>query len=237
MRGAYGKYRAHPLIGIVMDIFAPFDNADPALPFVVGQLGQSLDGRVATISGDSRDIGGAAGLNHLHQLRARVDAVVVGASTILADDPRLTVRLAPGNSPARVVIDPHGRIASDGQWLAQDGVRRILVTCCDSALARCDETIRLERRDGGIAPADIIAALHARGLRRILVEGGPITISRFIAAQALDRLHIVVSPLIIGSGKASLELPPVATLAEAKRPATRVFMLGGGDVLFDCDMR
>jgi diaminohydroxyphosphoribosylaminopyrimidine deaminase/5-amino-6-(5-phosphoribosylamino)uracil reductase len=220
-----------------MEIFAPFLAASPSRPFVVGQLGQSLDGRIATLSGDARDIGGLAGLDHLHALRAHVDAVVVGASTILADDPQLTVRRVPGVSPARVVIDPRGRIGEGGRWLAPDGARRLLITAGGSAPAGTDEIISLERTDEGFAPERIVAALYERGLKRVLIEGGAITLSRFIQASCLDRLHVVVSPLIIGSGKSALDLPPISTLAEALRPPTRVFHLGGSEVLFDCDLR
>jgi riboflavin-specific deaminase-like protein len=220
-----------------MEIFSPFLAASPSRPFVVGQLGQSLDGRIATLSGDARDIGGVAGLDHLHALRAHVDAVVVGAATILADDPQLTVRRVPGVSPARVVIDPRGRIGEGGRWLAPDGARRLLITIGGSAPAGTDEVISLERTGEGFSPKSIVNALYERGMKRVLIEGGAITLSRFIQAGCLDRLHVVVSPLIIGSGKPALELPPISTLAEALRPPTRVFHLGGSEVLFDCDLR
>src|SRR5207253_8868900 len=94
----------------------------------VGQLGQSLDGRVATETGHSHYINGPAGLNHLHRLRALVDAVVVGIGTALADDPQLTVRRVAGPQPARVVIDPRGRLPSGAKLLAQDGTRRLVLT-------------------------------------------------------------------------------------------------------------
>jgi diaminohydroxyphosphoribosylaminopyrimidine deaminase / 5-amino-6-(5-phosphoribosylamino)uracil reductase len=71
----------------------------------------------------------------------------------------------------------------------------------------------------------------------ILIEGGAWTVSSFIAARAVDRLHVLVAPLIIGSGKTGLSLPPIDRLADALRPATRVHILADGDVLFDCDLR
>jgi diaminohydroxyphosphoribosylaminopyrimidine deaminase/5-amino-6-(5-phosphoribosylamino)uracil reductase len=92
-----------PAPRLAHDLFVPFSEAPIHRPFVVAQIGQSLDGRIATISGESRDINGAAALDHLHRIRANVDAVVVGASTIVADDPQLTVRRVEGKSPARVV--------------------------------------------------------------------------------------------------------------------------------------
>ncbi|HTO78925.1 MAG TPA: RibD family protein, partial [Methylocystis sp.] len=97
------------------DLFAPFRDASPDRPFVVGQLGQSLDGRIATLSGESRDISGDSALVHLHRIRAHVDAVVVGAGTIVADDPRLSVRRVEGRNPARVVIDPSGKLDEQGK--------------------------------------------------------------------------------------------------------------------------
>jgi len=88
-------------------LFAPFEAGTTDQPFVIAQLGQSLDGRIATLSGDSKYINGASALDHLHRLRARVDAVVVGVGTVVADDPLLTVRRAGGRNPARVVLDPN----------------------------------------------------------------------------------------------------------------------------------
>lgn len=217
-------------------IFAPFGEAGADRPFVVAQLGQSLDGRIATVSGESRDINGKAGLDHLHRIRAHVDVVVVGAGTILADDPQLTVRRVAGKNPARAVIDPSGRMEGSGRWLAQDGARRLRITASDRPAAAGVENIRLPARDGLIPPAAIVEALHGRGLRRILVEGGARTIAAFIESGCLDRLHVLVTPVIIGSGRAGLDLSPIQGLERALRPRTEVHVLGGGDVLFDCDL-
>src|ERR1700733_15114197 len=80
---------------------------------VVGQIGQSIDGRIATVTGHSKYINGPAGLAHLHRLRALVDAVLVGIGTAVADNPQLTVRRVAGPSPARIVLDPRGRLSPD----------------------------------------------------------------------------------------------------------------------------
>src|ERR1043165_7825038 len=108
----FGPLRA----GVARDILA------------VGQLGQSLDGRVATESGHSHYINGPAGLAHLHRRRALVDAVVVGIGTAIADDPQLTVRRVSGPQPVRVVIDARGRVSSGANLLVGDGVRRPVIT-------------------------------------------------------------------------------------------------------------
>jgi riboflavin-specific deaminase-like protein len=204
---------------------------------VVGQFGQSLDGRVATETGHSHYINGPAGLAHLHRLRALVDAVVVGIGTARADDPQLTVRHVAGPNPARVVIDPRGRVARDARLFARDGARRLVVTAQGTPvdLPADVERIDLPVHDGTIAPAAILAALAGQGFRRIMIEGGSHTVSRFIAAGCLDRLHIVVAPIILGAGRGGVALPPVASCADALRPPMRLHRLDG-EVLFDCDL-
>ena len=97
------------------------------------------------------------------------------------------------------------------------------------------EIVRLPRRGGQIAPAAILAALAARGFRRILIEGGADTVSRFLAAGCLDRLHVVIAPIIIGAGPASVTLPPIARLEQALRAPMRCHVLGE-EVLLDCDL-
>ena len=94
----------------------------------VGQIGQSLDGRIATPAGHSHYVNGDDGLAHLHRLRALVDAVVVGIGTVIADDPQLTVRRVSGPHPARVVIDPSGKLPRNARVLANDGMRRVVIT-------------------------------------------------------------------------------------------------------------
>jgi len=221
-------------------LHAPLDSlacCAPDRPFVIAQLGQTLDGRIATVSGESKYINGSDALDHLHRLRAAVDAVVVGIGTVLADNPALTVRRAAGDNPARVIIDPNGRLPQAANCLCDDGARVIVISGLEARRRNAPETIALDADADGICPLSIVDALFRRGFRRILVEGGAQTISRFIAANALDRLHILMAPMIIGSGKSGLELPRIESLSQALRPRTRVYPLPGGDVIFDCDLR
>ena len=209
----------------------------PGQTMVIGQLGQSLDGRIATVTGESRNVNGANAFVHLHRLRALCDAVVVGVGTALADNPRLTVRLVEGPSPARVIIDPRGRLSADVACLEEDGTRRIIIRAegTDRPLPPGTELAAVRPQvGGGFAPHAILAALEKRGLRRILIEGGANTVSRFLAAGALDRLHLMVAPMIMGSGLHALELPPISSLTEALRPAVAAYDLGDGEVLYDC---
>jgi len=208
-------------------------------PLVVGQIGQSLDGRIATVDGHSHYINGPAGILHLHRLRALVDAVVIGVGTAVADDPRLTVRAASGPQPARVIIDPSGRLPQTARCLDDDGTRRIVVHCVERppSARQGVEWVRLERTPEGIASAAIVTALRERGLRRLLVEGGAATLSGFLAAGSLDHLHFVIGPVVIGSGRMGLVLPPISRLGAALHPMVSVFPLPGGDVLIACDLR
>ncbi|WP_372892673.1 RibD family protein [Rhodosalinus sp.] len=203
-------------------------------PVTVAQIGQSLDGRIATVTGDARDVSGPDGLAHLHRMRALVDGVAIGVRTALHDTPRLTVRLCQGRNPARIVIDPRGRLPDDAPVLRADGARRIVVQATDRPRPEGVEVIRLPVRGDLLDPQEILAALREAGLSSVMIEGGGITISRFLEAGLLTRLQVAVAPLLIGAGQQSLTMPsPTESLSDALRPETRVYSLGS-DVVFDC---
>jgi diaminohydroxyphosphoribosylaminopyrimidine deaminase / 5-amino-6-(5-phosphoribosylamino)uracil reductase len=219
------------------DRFGPLRTGAVDELVVVGQIGQSIDGRIATATGHSKYINGPAGLAHLHRLRAVVDAVVIGVRTAIADDPQLTVRNVTGPSPARIVLDPTGRLPANARLLAGDGIRRIVMTAegVTPKLHPDIEILNLRSSSGGIAPTTILYALADCGFRRILIEGGANTVSRFIAAGCLDRLHVVVAPIIIGAGQSGVTLAPIDHVGEALRSPIRAHILGE-EVLFDCDL-
>lgn len=224
---------AHSMNERITEALAPLGEHRSG-PLVIAQLGQSLDGRIATPTGASKYINGPVALDFLHHLRARVDAVVVGVGTVIADDPLLTVRRVPGRSPARVIIDPKGRMPSDAQCLSCDAAPTYVIRTRQNCDGSPCPALEVPPAEDGIDPHAIIAALQERGMRRILVEGGAMTVSRFIAAGAVDRLYVLVAPMLLGSGRPGLELPPIDQLTEALRPQTRSYSLEGGDVLFDC---
>jgi riboflavin-specific deaminase-like protein len=232
----------------MFELFKPvLDFRPEGRAWVIAQLGQSLDGCVATRTGDSSFINGPENLLHLHRLRALCDAVIVGAGTVVADNPQLTTRRVAGPHPTRVLLDPQLRLAGqvqtaqvfndgqaptlwlcDAQWhdaaVAQVGARRVLAV---SGLLRHDGTMQL---------AHAVAALHARGLTRLFVEGGGVTVSRFLAQRCLDRLHLAVAPILIGDGRPGLRFEGPARLADCPRPPCRVHRMGP-DHLWDLDMR
>jgi riboflavin-specific deaminase-like protein len=220
-------------------LYAPIARGHDQPAFVVGQLGQSLDGRIATDTGNSHYINGLEALRHLHRLRALVDAVIVGVGTVIADDPRLTVRHGVARQsgaagPARIVIDPNGRLPTSARMLADDGAPIYVIQDRSHPRPPSVTPISLPARQGLFDPRDIVAAVAALGFRRLLVEGGAATISAFLAAGAINRLHLCVAPLVIGSGKIGITLPPTDRLEAAPRPAISVYRLGC-DTLFDCD--
>jgi len=228
---------AHPLPSAWGELFGPLRTGGADGLVVIGQIGQSLDGRIATASGHSQYINGPAGITHLHRLRSLVDAVVIGVGTAIADDPQLTVRRVAGPHPVRVVLDPRGRLAARAKDFTADGVRRLLMTAEGT---RCSlpsdvEVVALPVTEGRIAPSAILAALAERGLHRILIEGGAHTVSRFMTAGCLDRLHVTVAPIIFGSGRPGFILPPVERADQALRAPMRIYQLDD-EVLFDCDL-
>lgn len=216
------------------EVLAPIVESDPARPYIVAQLGQSLDGRIATPTGASKYINGHGALDFLHHIRANVDAVIVGIGTVLADDPLLTVRRVSGRSPARIIIDPNGRLPRTAKCLSSDGTDVYVVSNRQNYDTNIVKILSIPSAKAGIAPHEIIAALFARGLRRILVEGGANTVSRFLASGVIDRLYLLVAPILLGSGQTGLMMPPIDQLDEALRPKTHCYTLDGGDVLFDC---
>ncbi|MCC6719738.1 MAG: RibD family protein, partial [Acetobacteraceae bacterium] len=213
-------------------LYAPF-LADG--DFVLGRIAQTLDGRIATASGMSFWISGPEDILHTHRLRALCDAIIVGAGTVTADDPLLTTRLCAGPSPVRVVIDTDRRLV-DTFRMFQSGPPTLLLAADDIAggdRLGTAEVLRLPRASaGGLSVPAVLAALAGRGLRRIFVEGGGITVSRFLAAGALDRLHVTVAPLLLGSGIPAFTLPGVARPEDGLRLDWQVHHLGE-DLLFD----
>jgi len=202
--------------------------------YVLGRIAQSLDGRIAIANGASQWISGREDVVHTHRLRALFDAVVIGGGTVRADDPQLTTREVEGPSPVRVVLDTDRRL--DARYrVFREGPETLLLCAADASgedRVGNAPVLRLPRAGKGLAIADVLATLAKRGLRRVLVEGGGITVSRFLAAGAFDRLHVTVAPLLIGSGIPSFTLPQAATLADVLRVDWSVHRLGA-DLLLD----
>ena len=224
----------------LIDLYLPICSATVARPITVGHLGQSLDGFIATHAGESQYVTGEENIRHLHRMRALCDAVVVGAGTVAADDPQLTTRHVSGPSPVRVVLDPARRLA-DHYRVFNDDAANTLYVCGKSVMREGDthfgraSVVAVDDDGDRLDVAAVLRVLRARGCHRIFVEGGGVTVSMFLEANALDRLQIAIAPLLIGDGRPAIRLAPRLALSDCHRPRYRVYRMGA-DVLFDCDL-
>jgi len=212
-------------------------------PLVTLKLATSLDGKIATGTGESQWITGPPAREQTHRLRAEHDAVMVGTGTVLADDPQLTCRL-PGrgrHSPVRVVLDRFLRIPIGAHVIAEASLIPTWVVTLQSAdparrravLGQGAELIEVgPDAEGRIDLAAALQALGARGLTRILVEGGAMLAAALVRARLIDRLVWMHAPLLIGAdGIPAIGGFGLAALAEAPRFEPFVSETVGADIV------
>lgn len=209
------------------------------LPFVTLKLAVSLDGRIATRTGDSKWITGEASRREVHRLRRRHSAVLVGAKTVLADNPRLTVREVPGRNPVRIVLDGKGEIPESALLLREPG-RTIVATATmpddkeKALLALGAEVWRLPTGDARVDLAALSTRLGEGGIDSVLVEGGGETAAAFVEAGLVDRVSFFIAPFLLG-GRAAVPAVGgvgVETIAEAIRLVDVQFRRYGEDLLY-----
>ena len=225
----------------LLNLYAPVVATSKKQSLVVAHLGQSLDGYISTVNGDSHYVNGTENIIHLHRMRALFDAVLVGANTVDIDNPTLTTRLVSGDNPVRVVIDPQCRLGPTHTVFTDDSVPTVLLCAKGSRNNRLSENNHVEiigipATNEGLPVRDCIRALRSRGLLRLFVEGGGDTVTRFFNEGTLDRLQISVAPTIFGSGRPGLCLPPTPTAQEAFRPKHCSHFQLGDDILFDFEL-
>jgi len=192
-----------------------FKRVATAKPYVIAKWAMSLDGRIALPSGDSRWISSDRSRALVHELRGRMDAIIVGIGTAVADNPSLTARPPGPRTPVRVVIDPHAELPLASTLVATARETPTLVFCLSTAPA--ENRARLESAgcqvvavepapDGAISPEAILHHLGTLGMTNVLVEGGSRLLGRFFDAQAIDEVQVYIAPLLFG-GPASF--PPL----------------------------
>jgi 3,4-dihydroxy 2-butanone 4-phosphate synthase/GTP cyclohydrolase II len=216
--------------------------ARPGRPYVVLKYAQSLDGRIATGAGDSKWISSPQERRVAHALRAACDAVLVGAGTVLADDPLLTVRMVPGASPIRVVLDTGLRVPPDAQVFGPEATTIVLTaTGADpgrrEALRR--RGVKVEVVAGGPGGVDLAAGLDrllALGIRCLLVEGGSRVLTSALRARLADRVVVAVAPVLLGTGTDAVGDLGAGLVSDGLRLVDRSVHQVGPDLLLAGDL-
>ncbi|WNJ16801.1 RibD family protein [Pontibacter sp. G13] len=179
----------------------------------VAHFAQTLDGKIATHTGDSQWIGNPGNLTHAHRMRAICDGILIGKQTLQSDKPSLTVRHVPGKNPRRVVISS---TVEDYSSLFAACEEPVLVMSAKAHTPTINlEYVQLPAEDGYICCHDILKALYAKGICLVYIEGGAHTTSNFLKAGAVDILQLHISPQIFGSGVSAIQLPQIDRVAES----------------------
>jgi len=214
----------------------------PGRPYVVLKYAQTLDGRIASRTGDSKWISGEAERRISHALRAASDAVLVGVGTVVQDDPRLTVRMVPGVSPLRVVLDSTLRIPAPALILEEDAPTLVVTTDRSPAPRRAALRARgvavepVPEGPGGVDLAAALALLAGLGVRCLLVEGGAKVITSLLRGGFVDRLVVSVSGTIIGRGTEAVGDLGIDRVADGVRLEHRTLHATEDDVLIAWDV-
>jgi 5-amino-6-(5-phosphoribosylamino)uracil reductase/diaminohydroxyphosphoribosylaminopyrimidine deaminase/5-amino-6-(5-phosphoribosylamino)uracil reductase len=209
-------------------------------PLVTVHYAQTIDGRIASRTGDARWVSGERSLRLAHALRAAHDAVLVGIGTVFADDPKLTVRLVAGRSPVRVVVDSRLRIPPDATVLATAEAPTIIATTplaseerAAAIRLRGARVLRVKADAGGhVDLRDLFARLRADGIRSLLVEGGRGIITATLRERLVDRLTVCIAPKVLGEGIAAVGDLRIDRLRDAMTFERAGFIGCGGDVVF-----
>lgn len=245
LRAAGIEVAPGPLAADCRRLIVPFaKHLTTGRPYLILKAAMTLDGQLATSSGESQWITGAASRQLVHRRRDRVDGVLTGAGTVLADNPRLTVRLEEGGrNPARIVID--GSLQTSPEALvysSQADGRRLLVTAADTDSARREtfvrhgvEVLTVARQGAHLDLAATMDALGQAGLQSLLVEGGGLLNHALLQAGLVDRLMLFVAPLLLGGndGKPLFAGAGSARLGEALRLDELQISRIGDDLLLE----
>jgi GTP cyclohydrolase II len=230
--------------GRALDVSALLGQVRPSSnrPYVVLKYAQTLDGRTATANGDARWISGEDERRVSHAMRAACDAVMVGIGTVLRDDPRLTVRMVPGASPIRVIVDSRLRIPAEAQILDGDAVTIALTTARSNPARRQalrQRRVRVEVVQEGPDGVDLhegLARLAELGIRSLLVEGGARVITSLLRDRFADRVVVALAPMLLGKGTEAVGDLGVGEVVNALRLVNPTRHSAGTDLLIAADL-
>ena len=191
--------------------------------FYIGQIGQSLDGKIALLNGNSHYINDKNSISYLHSLRSICDAVVVGVNTIRKDDPLLTTRAIKGPNPQRIIIDPSLKLTNKYK-VFKDGMPNIIFT--HSQLNKKFNNTQIYQLPERNFTNLIYQNINRLGYKLVLVEGGSKTISKFLENKLLNIMQFIIAPTIIGSGINSINIEPITNLKNVIRTKNNIFKFG-----------
>ena len=191
--------------------------------FYIGQIGQSLDGKIALLNGNSHYINDKNSISYLHSLRSICDAVVVGVNTIRKDDPLLTTRAIKGPNPQRIIIDPSLKLTNKYQ-VFKDGMPNIIFT--HSKINKKFNNTQIYKLPERNFTNLIYQNINRLGYKLVLVEGGSKTISKFLENKLLNIMQFIIAPTIIGSGINSINIEPITNLKNVIRTKNNIFKFG-----------
>jgi len=218
-----------------------FGNHINKRPFIILKTVQSLDGRIATATGDSQWISGAESLRFAHRLRAEVDAVAVGAATVRADNPALTVRRVRGDDPYRIVLSGSLDIPQRCQLLNDNSDYKTIIASTPRAIARFSRTHKAKKpifwevkkdRRGRLDLRDFVSKAAAFGLRSLLIEGGATLVTSFLKAGLFDKYVVVTAPIVIGRGIEAVADLEIKKLSKAISFNREEIIQSGRDMIF-----
>ncbi|SYZ73536.1 Riboflavin biosynthesis protein RibD (Includes: Diaminohydroxyphosphoribosylaminopyrimidine deaminase; 5-amino-6-(5-phosphoribosylamino)uracil reductase) [Candidatus Zixiibacteriota bacterium] len=205
-------------------------------PFVVLKTAQSLDGRIATLTGDSKWISGPEALKFAHRLRAECDAVAVGSGTVRADNPQLTVRLVKGKNPYRIILTEHPDISNHFNIFKNNDDAKTIVATSQEAAGKIGKknlivwTIRKNKK--GLVLKDFLEVAGQFGIQSLLIEGGSRLATSFLKEGLVDKHHLMIAPLLIGKGLEGIGDLHIRRLTEAVKYREYKFERCGKDMLF-----
>jgi diaminohydroxyphosphoribosylaminopyrimidine deaminase/5-amino-6-(5-phosphoribosylamino)uracil reductase len=192
-----------------------FKYAKTGLPYVTVKFAQSLDGRIATKNGSSKWISSEKSLVFAHKLRALNDAILIGANTANHDDPQLTVRLASGRNPIRIILTSSGRLTKNLRLLNDKSARTIIATGKSAKTFANTETIRLPQKGDSLDLKVLLKVLAKMEITSLLVEGGSGAITGFLKQKLADKIIIVSAPILIGDGISAIGDLQTKTIAHS----------------------
>ena len=202
--------------------------------YLIGHLAQTLDGFIATKSNESKYISSKENLTHIHMLRAISDIILVGSNTVKSDNPMLTTRLVKGENPMRIILDKSDKISKKYNVFSnKDGNGYKIIN--DQLKQKDLNIFQLPLIDNQFDERDIISLLTKLNKKIVFIEGGGKTISRFYEKNLLDKLHLCISPIILGEGVSSFIIPKQKSLKEVGEHKISYIKMGS-DILCDIDL-